>query len=68
MGVTYVIMKTMHIRYCQNDFVATHALERVMYRYILLIPMNERVMNKLSQEDSQLVKLGTFWFSGTSNL
>ena len=31
-------------------FVATHALGHMMYGYTLLVPMNQRVLNKLSKE------------------
>ena len=35
-----------------NGFVAmaTHALEHMMYGYTLLVPMNQRVLNKPSKE------------------
>ena len=47
----YVIMKTMcPPGYHHNGFVATHALEHMMYGYTLLVPMNQRVLNKLSKE------------------
>ena len=36
--------------YHQNSFVATHALGHMMYGYKLLVPMNQRVFNKLSKE------------------
>ena len=43
-------MKTMcPPSYHQNGFVATHALGHMMYSYTLLIPMNQRVLNKLSK-------------------
>ena len=32
-----------------NSFVATHALGHMMYDYTLLVPMNQRVLNKLSK-------------------
>ena len=31
-----------------NGFVATHALAHMMYGYTLLVPMNQRVLNKHS--------------------
>ena len=47
----YVIMKTMcPPGYHQNGFVATHALGHMMYSYTLLVPMNQRVLNKQSKE------------------
>ena len=47
----YVIMKTMcSPSYHQNDFVATHALRHMMYVYTLLVPMNQRALNKPSKE------------------
>ena len=47
-------MKTMcPPSYRQNDFVATHALGHMMYSYTLLIPMNQRVLNKLIKGDQQ---------------
>ena len=36
--------------YHHHGFVATHALGRMMYGYTLLVPMNQRVLNKLSKE------------------
>ena len=36
--------------YHHNDFVETHALGHMMYGYTLLVPMNQRVLNKLSKE------------------
>ena len=45
------IMKTIYTHgYHQNDFVATHALGHMMYSYIFLVPMNQRVLNKPSKE------------------
>ena len=46
--------------YHDNGFMATHALEHMMYGYTLLIPMNQRVINKLSNNLSTLInKLNT---------
>ena len=36
--------------YHHNGFLATHALEHMMYGYTLLVPVNQRVLNKLSKE------------------
>ena len=36
--------------YHQNGFVVTHALGHIMYGYDWLVPMNQRVLNKLSKE------------------
>ena len=36
--------------YHHNVFVATHALAHMMYGYTLLVPMNQRVLSKLSKE------------------
>ena len=36
--------------YHHNGFVATHALGHMMYGYTLLLPMNQRVLNKLNKE------------------
>ena len=36
--------------YHQNGFVATYALGHMMYCYTLLVPMNQRVLTKLSKE------------------
>ena len=36
--------------YHHNGFTATHAVGYMMYGYILLGPMNQRVLNKLSKE------------------
>ena len=51
----YVIMKTIyHPGYHHNGFMAfnslTHALGHMMYGYTLLVPVNQRVLNKLSKE------------------
>ena len=51
----YDIMKTMcPPGYHHNGFVATHALGHMMYSYTLLVPMNQRVLNKLSKEHELL--------------
>ena len=36
--------------YHHNGFMATHALGHMMYGYTLLVPMNQRVLNKLRKE------------------
>ena len=41
--------------YHDNGFVATHALGHMIYSYTLLIPMNQRVLNKQSKESNSLV-------------
>ena len=47
----YAVMKTMCLpSYQHNDFAVTHALGQMMYRYTLLVPMNERMLNKPSIE------------------
>ena len=47
----YVIMKTMcPLSYHHNGFVATHALGPLMYGSTLLVPMNQRMLNKQSKE------------------
>ena len=47
----YAIMKTMcPPSYRYNGFVGTHALGQMMYGYTLLVPMNQKVLNKLSKE------------------
>ena len=47
----YVIMETMcPLGYHHNGFVASHARGHMMYGYTLLVPMNQRVLNKLSKE------------------
>ena len=44
-------MKTMcPLSFQHNDFVPTHALEHIIYSYTLLVPINQRVLNKLSKE------------------
>ena len=45
--------------YHHSGFVGTHALGQMTYGYTLLVPVNQRVLNKLSKER---------WFVGTSNL
>ena len=45
----YVIMKTIcPPRYHHNVFIATPALGHMMYGYTLLVPMNQKVLKKLS--------------------
>ena len=48
----YAIMKTMYPppSYHNNGFVATHAPQRKMYGYTLLVPMNQSVLTKESKE------------------
>ena len=36
--------------YHHNGFVASHALGHMIYSYTLQVPMNQRVLNKLSKE------------------
>ena len=38
--------------YHHNGFVATHVLGHMMYGYTLLVPMNQRVLNKQSNHTS----------------
>ena len=42
----YAIMKTDE----NNGFVATHGLGHMMYGYTLVVPMNQRVLNKENKE------------------
>ena len=54
----YVIMKTMcPPGYHHNGFVATHALGHMMYGSTLLVPMNQRVLNKQSKERTTNITL-----------
>ena len=47
----YVIMKTMcSSGYQHNGFMVTHALGHIMHSYTLLVPMNQRVLSKLSKD------------------
>ena len=41
--------------YYHNGFVAIHALGHMMYRYTLMVGINQRVINKLSKEDNMSV-------------
>ena len=44
-------MKTMYpLGYHHYGFLATHALGHMMYVYSLLVPMNQRALNKPSKE------------------
>ena len=36
--------------YHPNGFVATHGFRHMMYGYTLLVPMNQRILNKLIKE------------------
>ena len=48
---TYAIVKTIcPPSYHHNGFVATHALGHMIYGYTLLVPMNQRMLNKLSKK------------------
>ena len=47
----YAIMKTMcPPGYHHNSFVVTHVFGLMMYGYILLVPLNQTVLNKLSKK------------------
>ena len=47
----YAIMKAMcSPGYDHNGFVATHTLRHMMCGYTLLVPVNQRLLNKLSKE------------------
>ena len=49
--IIYEIMKTMcPPGYHHNGFIATHALGHMIYGYRLLVPMNQRVLNKVKKE------------------
>ena len=53
----YAIMETMcPLGYYHSDFVATHALGHRMYGFKLLVPLNQRVLNKLSKEHSLVLE------------
>ena len=52
--------------YHDNGFVATHALGHMIYSYTLLVPMNQRVLNKQSKESNSLVSLVPAMCNGTS--
>ena len=55
----YVIMKAMcPPSYHHNGFVATHPHGHMMYGYMLLIPMNQRVLNKQSCHKAIVVITG----------
>ena len=46
-----VTMKAIYpLGYDHNGSVATHAVGHMMYGYTLLVPMNQRVLNKLRKE------------------
>ena len=41
--------------YHHNGFVATHVLRHILFGYILLlVPMNQRVLNKQSKDTSKI--------------
>ena len=46
----YAIMKTMCPLVITTMAVATYTLVHMIYSYILLVPMNQRVLNKQSKE------------------
>ena len=48
----YVIMKTMCSSGYQHKFMVTHALGHIMHSYTLPVPVNQRVLSKLSKEHS----------------
>ena len=41
--------------YHHNGFVATHALGHMMYGYKLLVPINQRVLNKQAKECNKVI-------------
>ena len=41
--------------YHHNDLVATDGLGDMMYGYTLLVPMNQRVLNKLSNKQTYIM-------------
>ena len=44
-------MKTVYPRgYQPNDFAATHTFGHMIYRFNLMVPVNQRVLRKLSKE------------------
>ena len=52
----YVIMKTMSPPgYHHNGFIATHAPGHMMYSYTLLVPVKQRVLNKLSMSCHKVI-------------
>ena len=46
----YIYMQSRNYIYQHNSFVSTHALGHLMYGYILLVPMTQKVLKKLSKE------------------
>ena len=47
----YIIMKTMFFPvYFHGGFVVTHTLGLMMYGYTLLVPMEQKMLNKLSKK------------------
>ena len=74
--ILYVITKAMcPPGYHRNGFVVTHAFRNVIYGYTLLVPLNQRVVNKPSKEHnlngllilrSILSLLNALCFLGTS--
>ena len=47
----YAVMKTMcPSGYPHNGFVATHALDHIMWGHIFLVAMNQKVVNKLNKQ------------------
>ena len=46
----YIYMQSCSYIYQHNSFVSTHALGHLMYGYILLVPMTQKVLKKLSKE------------------
>ena len=43
-------MQSCNYIYQNNSFVSTHGLGYLMYGYILLVPMTQKVLKKLSKE------------------
>ena len=54
------------LSYHHNSFVATHALGHMIYKYTLLVSMNQRMLNKLSNLYQQFVT--AIRFTGASNV
>ena len=51
-------MKTMYPPgYHHEGFVATHALGHMMYGYTLLVPVNQRVLNKPTSQARSILQV-----------
>ena len=64
-----VILKSMcPLGYHHNGFATTHALGHMMYGYTLLVPMNQRVLNKHNISGHKWSTIHRIWWAYEHNI